>query len=113
MAYFDVSVRDVVDAMPNIAKAYAAGLAAEGPPVDPEMVRFAVLVHLVFGLGILDTATALRMRRDSAYRESLEVLLGRPIEKVLDRRGEMAGQLVAWGEEILEMEASMIRQTGH
>lgn len=97
LAYFDIDSRDAVDLERSVLAGYAQGLADMGASFDRETIQFGYAAQLVYGLGLLETGSVLRLVADPSSHERAEAFYGHEVGAILDRRAAIAGHLVRFG----------------
>lgn len=100
LLYFDADVSSAGELDDAVFGGYVAGLREAGWRGDATAVRIGYGVHMALGHGVLEIGPILRLALDERRRPRDEMLFGRPIADILDRRAAMGRFLLTLAEDV-------------
>jgi hypothetical protein len=99
LMYFDTDVSSVVELDRIIFTHYLSGLSQAGWRGDRQEVRFAYTTQLALGLGLIELGWVLRLATDENRQRRAEVIFGRSLAQILDRRAAIGHWLITLADE--------------
>jgi hypothetical protein len=97
LAYFDLDIGDRASLEREMVDAYAQGLVDGGADISREEVWLGFAGHLVYGLGLLESASVLHMLLEPEYARRMEEMCDKPLDAIIERRAELAEYVLDLG----------------